>query len=202
MDAELHRKFVQAVEQLGVEKAVPSRILELMGIHSLTRHNVASHLQKYRSQRKHLLAREAEAASWTQRRGVGGGGGGFTPRENNSSWLSPTMGFPPPLHAPYLRPLHVWGHPTVGRPTGFIGPWPSPAPHWPHQPPNYLNYWQTLYHGDLGQEWGPTAAVTALPLFPQPPAFVMRFASPTVSVVPPHAENFVPQWKQQSVAIQ
>lgn len=42
---ELHRRFVQAVEQLGVDKAVPSRILELMGIDSLTRHNIASHLQ-------------------------------------------------------------------------------------------------------------------------------------------------------------
>ncbi|KAK8933858.1 Transcription activator GLK1 [Platanthera zijinensis] len=42
---ELHRQFVQAVEQLGVEKAVPSRILELMGVNCLTRHNVASHLQ-------------------------------------------------------------------------------------------------------------------------------------------------------------
>ncbi|MBA0781940.1 hypothetical protein Gotri_002821 [Gossypium trilobum] len=65
---ELHRRFVQAVEQLGVDKAVPSRILELMGIDCLTRHNIASHLQKYRSHRKHLLAREAEAANWTQRR--------------------------------------------------------------------------------------------------------------------------------------
>lgn len=42
---ELHRRFVQAVEQLGVDKAVPSRILEIMGIDSLTRHNIASHLQ-------------------------------------------------------------------------------------------------------------------------------------------------------------
>lgn len=42
---ELHRRFVEAVEQLGVDKAVPSRILELMGVHCLTRHNVASHLQ-------------------------------------------------------------------------------------------------------------------------------------------------------------
>ena len=42
---ELHRRFVQAVEQLGVDKAVPSRILELMEIHCLTRHNIASHLQ-------------------------------------------------------------------------------------------------------------------------------------------------------------
>lgn len=42
---ELHRRFVQAVEQLGVDKAVPSRILDLMGIDCLTRHNIASHLQ-------------------------------------------------------------------------------------------------------------------------------------------------------------
>lgn len=49
---ELHRRFVQAVEQLGIDKAVPSRILELMGNeYSLTRHNIASHLQKYRSHR-------------------------------------------------------------------------------------------------------------------------------------------------------
>lgn len=42
---ELHKKFVQAVEQLGVDQAIPSRILELMKAEGLTRHNVASHLQ-------------------------------------------------------------------------------------------------------------------------------------------------------------
>ncbi|CAO2186376.1 unnamed protein product [Urochloa humidicola] len=42
---DLHRRFVQAVEQLGIDKAVPSRILEIMGIECLTRHNIASHLQ-------------------------------------------------------------------------------------------------------------------------------------------------------------
>ncbi|GKB94724.1 transcription activator GLK1-like protein, partial [Tanacetum coccineum] len=42
---DLHHRFVQAVEQLGVDKAVPSRILEIMGIGCLTRHNIASHLQ-------------------------------------------------------------------------------------------------------------------------------------------------------------
>ncbi|ONK69000.1 uncharacterized protein A4U43_C05F18230 [Asparagus officinalis] len=44
---ELHRRFVQAVEYLGIDKAVPSRILEIMGVDCLTRHNVASHLQKF-----------------------------------------------------------------------------------------------------------------------------------------------------------
>jgi SHAQKYF class myb-like DNA-binding protein len=42
---ELHQRFVHVVEQLGVEKAIPSKILELMDIDTLTRHNVASHLQ-------------------------------------------------------------------------------------------------------------------------------------------------------------
>lgn len=42
---ELHKKFVQAVEQLGIDQAIPSRILELMKVEGLTRHNVASHLQ-------------------------------------------------------------------------------------------------------------------------------------------------------------
>ncbi|CAI9098907.1 OLC1v1035639C1 [Oldenlandia corymbosa var. corymbosa] len=45
---ELHRKFVAAVHQLGIEKAVPKRILDLMNVEGLTRENVASHLQKYR----------------------------------------------------------------------------------------------------------------------------------------------------------
>lgn len=42
---ELHQQFVSAVNQLGIDKAVPKRILELMGVQGLTRENVASHLQ-------------------------------------------------------------------------------------------------------------------------------------------------------------
>ncbi|KAI5394585.1 Two-component response regulator Orr21, variant 3 [Lathyrus oleraceus] len=42
---ELHQQFVSAVNQLGLDKAVPKRILELMNVTGLTRENVASHLQ-------------------------------------------------------------------------------------------------------------------------------------------------------------
>ena len=45
-------QFVDACNQLGVDKAVPKRILDLMGVQGLTRENVASHLQKYRLVRR------------------------------------------------------------------------------------------------------------------------------------------------------
>ncbi|CAL4926583.1 unnamed protein product [Urochloa decumbens] len=45
---ELHRKFVEAVYHIGIDRAVPKRILEVMNVDGLSRENVASHLQKYR----------------------------------------------------------------------------------------------------------------------------------------------------------
>ncbi|KAL8468760.1 hypothetical protein ACS0TY_031819 [Phlomoides rotata] len=142
---ELHRRFVQAVEQLGVDKAVPSRILELMGIDCLTRHNIASHLQKYRSHRKHLLAREAEAASWSQQRRQLYGGAG----KRNPWSTAPTMGFPPVTPAPvpmphhHFRPLHVWGHPSVDH--SMMPMWPKhlnpPWPAHPPPPPSDSSFW-------------------------------------------------------------
>ncbi|PKU76735.1 putative transcription factor GLK1 [Dendrobium catenatum] len=129
--AELHRRFVQAVEQLGVEKAVPSRILELMGIDI-----------KYRSHRKHMMAREVETTSSSQR------------RQLYATWLPPAMGFPPnaPLPPPHpqhlhlhpnmqhFRPLHVWGHPTMNQ--SLVHMWPKqivpigPAPNTPWVAPH------------------------------------------------------------------
>ncbi|KAI7990626.1 Two-component response regulator ORR24 [Camellia lanceoleosa] len=41
---ELQGKFVAAVNQLGIERAVPKRILDLMNVEGITRENVASHL--------------------------------------------------------------------------------------------------------------------------------------------------------------
>ncbi|XP_073132710.1 two-component response regulator ORR26 isoform X2 [Henckelia pumila] len=45
---DLHQKFVTAVNQIGLSKVGPKKILDLMGVPWLTRENVASHLQKYR----------------------------------------------------------------------------------------------------------------------------------------------------------
>ncbi|KAL4572148.1 hypothetical protein LXL04_018917 [Taraxacum kok-saghyz] len=53
---ELHQQFLDAVEQLGNNNAVPKKVLELMNVPGLTRENVASHLQKYRL----LLKKQSE----------------------------------------------------------------------------------------------------------------------------------------------
>ncbi|KAL5717827.1 hypothetical protein ACHQM5_010789 [Ranunculus cassubicifolius] len=45
---DLHQKFVSAVNQIGLDKVGPKKILDLMNVPWLTRENVASHLQKYR----------------------------------------------------------------------------------------------------------------------------------------------------------
>lgn len=44
----MHRKFVDAIAQIGKDKAFPKKIVEVMNEPGLTRENVASHLQKYR----------------------------------------------------------------------------------------------------------------------------------------------------------
>lgn len=170
--ADLHRRFVQAVEQLGVDKAVPSRILELMGVNCLTRHNIASHLQKYRSHRKHLLAREAEAATWNHRRQL------YATTGNRARpWIAqngnpliqprPSIGFPPMApasHAPF-RPLHVWGHPTMDhssvhmwqkQPMAAPTPWPTADGYFWQQPTACAN------------PWDHNAPAPGTPLYPQP----------------------------------
>ncbi|KAK9189831.1 hypothetical protein WN943_018430 [Citrus x changshan-huyou] len=53
---ELHTKFIGAVNLLGLDKAVPKKILDLMNVEGLTRENVASHLQKFRLSLKRLLS--------------------------------------------------------------------------------------------------------------------------------------------------
>ncbi|TYJ47862.1 hypothetical protein E1A91_A01G021600v1 [Gossypium mustelinum] len=191
---ELHRRFVQAVEQLGVDKAVPSRILELMGIDCLTRHNIASHLQKYRSHRKHLLAREAEAASWIHRRQIYGGAtpvGGGGKRDVNH-WLPPTMGFPPsasPMHHQnhHFRPLHVWGHPTMDQsimhlwPKHLAPPPPPPRPAWGPTPPADPSFWHHQHHRV------PNGQTPGTPCFPPPlTAAPTRFGVVPVPGIPPH----------------
>ncbi|XP_059654236.1 two-component response regulator ARR1-like [Cornus florida] len=43
--AKMHNKFLEAIQQLGHERAFPKKIVEVMDVPGLTRENVASHLQ-------------------------------------------------------------------------------------------------------------------------------------------------------------
>ncbi|KAM7492886.1 hypothetical protein LguiB_027495 [Lonicera macranthoides] len=60
---DLHRKFVAAVNHLGIDKAVPKRILDLMNVEKLSRENVASHLQKYRLYLKRISSVASQQAN-------------------------------------------------------------------------------------------------------------------------------------------
>merc|ERR1712057_110954 len=61
---QLHERFVEAVNKMGVDQAVPKAIMESMNVKGITRENVASHLQKYRAQlKKNKLSSAATAAN-------------------------------------------------------------------------------------------------------------------------------------------
>ncbi|XP_022150571.1 two-component response regulator ORR24-like [Momordica charantia] len=53
-NSKLHRKFTEALSKLGNKKSSPKIILKMMNEPSLTLRQVASHLQKFKSQVKHL----------------------------------------------------------------------------------------------------------------------------------------------------
>ncbi|XWS50592.1 hypothetical protein CRYUN_Cryun12cG0100000 [Craigia yunnanensis] len=59
----LHNQFLEALRHIGLEKAVPKKILEHMNVQGLTRENVASHLQKYRI----FLKRVAERSCFSSK---------------------------------------------------------------------------------------------------------------------------------------
>lgn len=141
---ELHKKFVQAVEQLGVDQAIPSRILDLMKVEGLTRHNVASHLQKYRMHRRHILPKEDERRWPHSRDGVTRS---YYPHRPIMAYPTHHPGHPLPPGAAYP----VWGAPPSNHPAGMqmwgppgYLPWPSPE-NW---------HWKTAYPAVQADVWG------------------------------------------------
>jgi len=70
--SEMHQQFVNAVNSLGVDKAVPKRILELMNVEGLTRENVASHLQKYRIYLKRVQSGQIAPGTSSKAGGISG----------------------------------------------------------------------------------------------------------------------------------
>ncbi|KAL8150571.1 hypothetical protein V2J09_020379 [Rumex salicifolius] len=145
---DLHKKFVQAVEQLGLEQAIPSRILEIMKVEGLTRHNVASHLQKYRMQRRHILPKQEERR-WPHPR----------PSMQRSYYPlhRPVMAFPPPYHhhsnhtyPPGSQVYPMWSQAGAHPPPG-VQMWPPPCYPWQSVDNNWL--WKP-YPGMHADAWG------------------------------------------------
>ncbi|OIW20157.1 hypothetical protein TanjilG_02959 [Lupinus angustifolius] len=139
---ELHKKFVRAVEQLGIEQAIPSRILELMKVEDLTRHNVASHLQKYRMHKRRLLPKE-EGRKWLNQ---------SDPMQRSYCLQRPVMAFPQYHSNHTLSPAPVyptWGQPGCQMPGMNI--WNSPGyPLW--QPTESWN--RKPFPGMHADAWG------------------------------------------------
>ncbi|XP_062073756.1 two-component response regulator-like APRR2 isoform X2 [Humulus lupulus] len=139
---ELHKKFVHAVEQLGVDQAIPSRILELMKVEGLTRHNVASHLQKYRMHKRHILPKE-EDRRWPRPR---------DPVQKNFYPQQPIMAYPSyhSNHALPVAPVYsMWGQP--GNHPASVQMWPPPA----YPPWQSAESWQWKpFSGMHADAWG------------------------------------------------
>ncbi|KAL9326790.1 hypothetical protein ACSQ67_007435 [Phaseolus vulgaris] len=145
---ELHKKFVKAVEQLSIDQAIPSRILELMKVEGLTRHNVASHLQKYRMHKRQIFPKE-EDRKWLNQ------------RERSYCLQRPIMAFPP-YHSNHTLPLApvypMWGQSSSQ--TAGMQIWSSPGyPLWQPTAENW--HWKPFprMHADA---WG-------CPVLPVPP---------------------------------
>ncbi|XP_059638579.1 two-component response regulator-like APRR2 isoform X3 [Cornus florida] len=139
---ELHKKFVHAVEQLGVDQAIPSRILELMKVEGLTRHNVASHLQKYRMHRRHILPKE------NNRRWPNPG----DPSQRNYYPHKPVMAFPPYCSnhtVPAGQVYPAWGSPSSY--TAGVQMWNQPC--YPAWQPTETWHWKP-YPGMQADAWG------------------------------------------------
>ncbi|GFH12143.1 two-component response regulator ARR2 [Haematococcus lacustris] len=61
--SQLHRRFEEAINKLGDQRAVPKNIMQEMKVEGLTRENVASHLQKWRLQNRRDEPRSGGAAA-------------------------------------------------------------------------------------------------------------------------------------------
>ncbi|KAL2322931.1 hypothetical protein Fmac_027310 [Flemingia macrophylla] len=137
---ELHKQFVKAVELLGIDQAIPSKILELMEVEGLTRHNVASHLQKFRMHKRQILPKEPDR-KWLNQRGKSY----CVPR--------PIMAFPP-YHSNHTLPMApvypTWGQ--SGSQTAGMQIWGSPGyPLW--QPTAESWHWKP-FPGVQADAWG------------------------------------------------
>lgn len=155
--AELHKKFVKAVEQLGIDQAIPSRILELMKVDGLTRHNVASHLQKYRMHKRQIMHTD-EDRKWPNRR---------DPMQRNYCMQRPIMAYPP-YHSNHTFPpapaYPMWGQ--HGSQTAGVPIWGPPG--YPLWQPTENWHWKPYPPGVHVDAWGN-------PMLPPPQAHCIPY---------------------------
>ncbi|KAK9094588.1 hypothetical protein Scep_026057 [Stephania cephalantha] len=137
---ELHKRFVQAIDRLGIDQAIPSRILELMKVEGLTRHNVASHLQKYRMHKRHIILKEDDRR-WQPH-----------PRDPMRRVYpeKPIIAYPtcrPNANVPTSHFYPVWGHPSshpsfpIWCQPGFPSWQPPDCWLWKPLPVSYVDAW-------------------------------------------------------------
>eukprot|EP00850_Spirogloea_muscicola_P013613 SM000093S24424 [mRNA] locus=s93:195063:198358:- [translate_table: standard] len=130
--AELHSRFMNAVNHLGVKHAVPKTILQLMNVEGMTRENVASHLQKYRLYLKRLSGISPSVRlSGDIMHGSGSGpllhgGGGHIMGHQMYPYMQPgSQEYPPAMMMP-MQPVHA-GHQMVHRMHSLQSVQPMPA---------------------------------------------------------------------------
>ncbi|CAJ1943153.1 unnamed protein product [Sphenostylis stenocarpa] len=179
---ELHKKFVKAVEQLGIDQAIPSRILELMKVENLTRHNVASHLQKYRMHKRQILPKE-EDRKWLNQ------------RERSYCVQRPIMAFPA-YHSNHTLPLApvypMWGQ--SGSQTAGMQIWSSPG--YPLWQPTAENWHWKPFPGMHADAWGCPVLPVPTPQAPFPysqnmPALLNAdAANHTITMLQSSVENY------------
>ncbi|KAL9226615.1 hypothetical protein vseg_002405 [Gypsophila vaccaria] len=107
---QLHKRFVDVIEHLGIDKAVPKTIMEMMNVDGLTRENVASHLQKYRLYLKRVEGMASDGHS-TSRRPPS-----FFDCDGFGSMATPMPVVLPPSHGGGSLPLMPMPMPMPGPP--------------------------------------------------------------------------------------
>lgn len=128
---QLHKRFVDVVEHLGIKNAVPKTIMQMMNVEGLTRENVASHLQKYRLYKKRMEGFSGDGPTSSEQLFDSSmhenSGGGDT---NGTGTGHVGM----PMHMPYVAPvmpmhMPMFGHGHMGMHQGGGGFHHQHSPH-------------------------------------------------------------------------